>query len=86
MAGQTNGECAAVLGSSVRTVSTHLHNIYKKLGIGGTGARAKLGHRMREEVSLLSRESLTSIFQEAGVDLDRSGVAELFREAGILQR
>jgi DNA-binding CsgD family transcriptional regulator len=85
-AGQTNGECADVLGSSVRTVGTHLHNIYKKLGIGGNGARAKLGHRIREEASLLSRESLSSIFQEAGVDLDRSGLAELFREAGILQR
>jgi DNA-binding NarL/FixJ family response regulator len=32
----------------VRTVSTHLSNSYGKLGIGGAGARMRLGNMIRD--------------------------------------
>jgi tetratricopeptide (TPR) repeat protein len=46
--GLSNPEIAEARGSKVRTVSTHLHNMYKKLDLGGTGARVKLGNAVRE--------------------------------------
>jgi tetratricopeptide (TPR) repeat protein len=46
--GRTNKATAANLRCSVRTVSTHLSNIYTKLGVGGPGARVRLGNLVRE--------------------------------------
>ena len=45
----SNGQIAKQLRCSVRTVSTHLSNIYGKLDIGGAGARMRLGNLVREE-------------------------------------
>lgn len=46
--GMSNGHIAETLRCSVRTVSTHLSNIYGKLEIGGAGARMRLGNLVRE--------------------------------------
>lgn len=46
--GLSNKASAAQLRCSVRTVSTHLSNIYAKLDIGGPGARMRLAKMMRE--------------------------------------
>jgi DNA-binding NarL/FixJ family response regulator len=46
--GMTNKAVAAARASAVRTVGTHLYNIYKKLELGGPGARARLAVMMRE--------------------------------------
>ena len=45
--GMMNPEIASARKSRVRTVSTHLSNIYKKLEIGGAGARVRLGNMVR---------------------------------------
>lgn len=47
--GMSNKAVAAKLGCATRTVSTHLSNIYTKLDIGGSGARVRLGNRIRSE-------------------------------------
>jgi non-specific serine/threonine protein kinase len=47
--GLSNGQIAKKLRCSVRTVSTHLSNIYGKLSIGGAGARMRLGNLVREQ-------------------------------------
>jgi ATP/maltotriose-dependent transcriptional regulator MalT len=47
--GMSNGQIAKKLRCSVRTVSTHLSNIYGKLDIGGAGARMRLGNLVRDE-------------------------------------
>ncbi len=39
-AGQSNGEIADELSLSIRTVERHLSNIYTKLGVSGSAARA----------------------------------------------
>jgi tetratricopeptide (TPR) repeat protein len=46
--GLTDKAIAAARGGSERTIGTHLHNIYKKLDIGGPGARARLAVMVRE--------------------------------------
>ena len=46
--GLSNKAIAVKLRCATRTVSTHLSNIYTKLGIGGSGARIRLGQIMRE--------------------------------------
>ena len=46
--GLSNKAAAAELGCATRTVSTHLSNIYKKLDIGGPGARVRLAQMVRE--------------------------------------
>lgn len=46
--GLTSKAAAAERGSSERTVSTHLSNIYEKLDMGGPGARARLAVLVRE--------------------------------------
>jgi DNA-binding NarL/FixJ family response regulator len=46
--GMSNRAIADELGCAVRTVSTHLSNIYTKLDIGGAGARMRLGNLVRE--------------------------------------
>jgi ATP/maltotriose-dependent transcriptional regulator MalT len=46
--GMSNKAIAATRGSAVRTISTHLSNIYEKLDIGGPGARVRLGNLIRE--------------------------------------
>jgi DNA-binding NarL/FixJ family response regulator len=47
--GMSNKAVAAKLGCATRTVSTHLSNIYTKLDIGVSGARVRLGNRIRSE-------------------------------------
>ena len=81
-AGLTNREGADVLGCAYRTYSTHLHNLYRKLDIGGGGARSRLGNRMRE-AGLMTPDSAL-LFQEAGVELRAAKYADQFREAGLL--
>ncbi|MCH7990862.1 MAG: AAA family ATPase [Gemmatimonadetes bacterium] len=46
--GRTNEEIAKKSQRRTRTISTHLSNIYTKLGIGGAGARVRLGNLVRE--------------------------------------
>jgi tetratricopeptide (TPR) repeat protein len=46
--GMTNKKIAVELRCAVGTVRTHLQNIYQKLGIGGAGARHRLGNMVRE--------------------------------------
>ncbi len=46
--GISNRDIAVELKCATRTVSTHLSNIYTKLGIGGPGARVRLGNLVRE--------------------------------------
>jgi len=46
--GMTNKAIAVDLRCAVRTVSTHLSNIYQKSDIGGAGARVRLGNLVRE--------------------------------------
>ncbi|MDX1492726.1 MAG: AAA family ATPase [Longimicrobiales bacterium] len=46
--GLSNKAAAVQLRCAVRTVSTHLSNIYAKLGIGGSGARLRLAKILRE--------------------------------------
>jgi tetratricopeptide (TPR) repeat protein/DNA-binding CsgD family transcriptional regulator len=46
--GMSNKAMAANLSCSPGTVRTHLQNIYLKLGIGGAGARHRLGNLARE--------------------------------------
>lgn len=46
--GLSNKAAAVELRCATRTVSTHLSNIYKKLEIGGPGARVRLGNIIRE--------------------------------------
>lgn len=46
--GMSNKAIAVARHSRERTISTHLSNIYKKLGCGGPGARVKLGNLVRE--------------------------------------
>ena len=53
--GMSNGKIAATLGCATGTVRTHLQNIYKKLDIGGTGARYRLAELVRE-AGLLEQE------------------------------
>lgn len=46
--GLTTKQLAGKTKRTTRTISTHLSNIYTKLGIGGAGARARLGNLVRE--------------------------------------
>lgn len=46
--GLSNKAIARELRCAARTVSTHLSNIYRKLDIGGPGARMRLGNLVRE--------------------------------------
>lgn len=46
--GLTNGQIAEARNSAMRTVSTHLSNIYGKLEIGGPGARMRLAELVRK--------------------------------------
>jgi DNA-binding NarL/FixJ family response regulator len=46
--GMSNKKIAVELRCAVGTVRTHLQNIYKKLDIGGAGARHRLGNMIRE--------------------------------------
>ena len=46
--GMSNPQIANSRKSQVRTISTHLSNIYKKLDIGGAGARVRLGNMVRD--------------------------------------
>ena len=46
--GKSNKAIAAQLRCATGTVRTHLQNIYPKLGIGGAGARHRLGNMVRE--------------------------------------
>ena len=46
--GLSNPAIAKARKSRVRTISTHLSNIYKKLDIGGSGARMRLANLVRE--------------------------------------
>lgn len=46
--GLTNKATATARGSELRTITTHLSRIYKKLEIGGAGARARLAVHVRE--------------------------------------
>jgi len=82
-AGLSNGEAAAALGSSTRTVSTHLRNIYLKLEIGGTGARARLGNLARR-AGLMSPESLKSNLANFSGGWSRSRLVQRLKEAGFL--
>lgn len=47
--GRSNKAIAAQRDRAVRTVSTQLSGIYEKLGIGGPGARVRLGNLLRDE-------------------------------------
>lgn len=49
MARKSNKEIAAALGLSVRTVTTHVANIFGKLGVS---SRGELADRMREGVGV----------------------------------
>jgi tetratricopeptide (TPR) repeat protein/DNA-binding CsgD family transcriptional regulator len=82
-AGLTNGEGSEVLGCAQRTYSTHLYNIYRKLDIGGGGARSRLGIKVRD-ARLLSPDSV-AFFQDAGIDPRASKYADRLREAGLLE-
>jgi DNA-binding NarL/FixJ family response regulator len=46
--GKSNKGIATELRCATGTVRTHLQNIYPKLGIGGAGARHRLGNMVRE--------------------------------------
>ena len=46
--GLSNPAIAKARDSRVRTISTHLSNIYKKLEVGGSGARMRLANIVRE--------------------------------------
>lgn len=52
--GLTNAEVAMLLVVTPRTVEFHLGNIYRKLGIQGSGARAELARIRREHPDLLT--------------------------------
>jgi DNA-binding CsgD family transcriptional regulator len=56
--GRSNAEAAQALFVSLKTIETHLSDVYAKLSLAGAGARHQLADTLADQVPLPDREIL----------------------------